>query len=70
MIEKISQRECYGDVTLDDGVRHVLWRTTPEEAEQFIQEFEKVPNLYVADGHHRTAAAFNVGKRREAIAKS
>lgn len=70
MIEKISQRECYGDVTLDDSVRHVLWRTTPEEAEWFVQEFEKVPNLYVADGHHRTAAAFNVGKRREAIAKS
>lgn len=46
-------------------MRHVLWRTTPEEAAWFITEFEKIPNLYIADGHHRTAAAFNVGERRK-----
>lgn len=65
-IEEISSRPCYGDVTTDDNVRHVLWRGTPEEAQFFIDEFEKIPNLYVADGHHRTAAAYNVGKLREA----
>lgn len=26
--------------------------------------FEKVPHLYIADGHHRAAAAYNVGKMR------
>lgn len=29
-------------------------------------EFEKIPSLYVADGHHRTAAAYNVGELRKA----
>jgi len=43
----------------------VLWRCTPAESEWFVQEFEKVPNLYVADGHHRTAAAYRVGKIKE-----
>ncbi len=66
MIETVSQRESYADVTMDsDGVRHVLWRCTPAESEWFVQEFEKVPNLYVADGHHRTAAAYRVGKIKE-----
>lgn len=66
MIETVSQRESYADVTMDsDGVRHVLWRCTPDESEWFVQEFDKVPNLYVADGHHRTAAAYRVGKIRE-----
>lgn len=64
-IDEISARQCYGDVTTADNVRHVLWKTTPAEADWFVAEFEKIPNLYVADGHHRTAAAFNVGKRRE-----
>lgn len=65
-IEEIALRPCYGDVTTDDGVRHVLWRATPIEAQFFIDEFEKIPNLYVADGHHRTAAAYNVGELRKA----
>jgi uncharacterized protein (DUF1015 family) len=30
----------------------------------FEQAFSEIPALYVADGHHRTAAAFNVGKQR------
>ena len=31
-----------------------------------MEEFAKMGNTYVADGHHRTAAAYNVGKiRRE-----
>jgi uncharacterized protein (DUF1015 family) len=59
-------RDCYGDVTTDDEVRHVIWRCTPAEADWFIMEFEKIPSLYVADGHHRTAAAYNVGEIRKA----
>lgn len=54
----------YGDVTCDDGVRHVLWKCSVEDAAFFQAEFEKIPCTYVADGHHRTAAAYNVGKAR------
>ena len=38
----------------------------PLENVFFMEEFAKMGNTYVADGHHRTAAAYNVGKiRRE-----
>lgn len=67
-IEEVATRACYADVTCDDGVRHVLWRCTTEEALYFQEEFAKIPNLYIADGHHRAASAYNVGKmRREKI---
>ena len=67
MNEVIDGTEPYGDVTCDDGfgeVRHVLWRCPVETAEWFQKAFEEVSTLYVADGHHRTQAAYNVGKAR------
>lgn len=70
MGEIMDVSQMYGDVTCDDGVRHVLWRCSTADSQFFIEEFSKIPNLYVADGHHRTAAAYNVGVKRkqEAIA--
>ena len=45
----------------------MLWKCPKETSDYFEKAFEKVSALYVADGHHRTAAAFNVGKaQREA----
>lgn len=45
---------------------HRLWKVDTSENRFFEEEFKKVPQTYVADGHHRTAAAYNVGKiRRE-----
>jgi uncharacterized protein (DUF1015 family) len=35
-----------------------------EDSIWFVQQFEQIQALYVADGHHRTAAAYNVGKLR------
>lgn len=60
--------EPYGDVTCDDGVRHVLWKVSIEDSNFFQSEFEKMDATYVADGHHRTAAAFNVGMMRRSKA--
>ncbi len=45
-------------------VTHKLWKVDPSESDFFQHEFEKVPCTYVADGHHRSAAAYNVGKLR------
>lgn len=49
-------------------MRHVLWRCSVEDSAFFVQQFEQIPALYVADGHHRTAAAYNVGKLRRQAA--
>ncbi|GMQ97197.1 MAG: DUF1015 family protein [Gammaproteobacteria bacterium] len=53
------------DVTADDGVRHELWVVARDaDIQFFIDEFEVLPALYVADGHHRSAAAARVAKTR------
>jgi uncharacterized protein (DUF1015 family) len=53
------------DVTADDGVRHLLW---PVEIETTIaaltRAFDALPALYIADGHHRSAAAARIAEAR------
>jgi len=41
-----------------------------EDSDYFRDTFATVSSLYVADGHHRTAAAYNVGKMRRDAAKA
>ncbi|MEL6632650.1 MAG: DUF1015 family protein [Bacteroidota bacterium] len=64
VVTKIEQGTPAYDFTLDDGVRHVLWKVADTATiEQITTLFaEKVPATYVADGHHRTAAAALVGR--------
>jgi uncharacterized protein (DUF1015 family) len=53
------------DVTADDGVRHQLW--VVEDAEtigRLTRAFDALPAVYIADGHHRSAAAARVSKSR------
>ncbi len=51
-------------VTTEDGVRHSLWRTPEARVEELRQAFKEVPRLYIADGHHRSAAASRIHRRR------
>src|SRR5512144_813255 len=52
------------DLTTADGVEHRLWVVAPEAARRIEELFRAVPALYVADGHHRSAAASRVHARR------
>ncbi len=53
------------DVTADDGVRHALWVVDDAAAINTINEtFEGMERLYIADGHHRSAAASRVAAER------
>ena len=50
-----------------DGFRHQLWCVSNDEDISVItEEFAKMPSLYIADGHHRSAAAALVGAERAA----
>ena len=54
------------DFVADDGVRHELWTISDPKQIEFLENaFLRVPDLYVADGHHRTAAAARVGQKRK-----
>lgn len=53
------------DFVAPDGFGHTLWVIDNENTIKMItEEFEKIPNLYIADGHHRSAAAALVGAEK------
>ncbi|MEA3452148.1 MAG: DUF1015 family protein [Bacteroidota bacterium] len=54
------------DFTAEDGFGHHFWTVTDNKINEQIENLfaTKVPSTYVADGHHRTAAAAIVGKER------
>ena len=53
------------DFTTADQVRHTLWRIDePLRISEIERGFAKLEYLYVADGHHRSAAASNLCKAR------
>ncbi len=48
-----------------DGFRHQFWCiSNKEDIETITEEFAKMPSLYIADGHHRSAAAALVGAEK------
>jgi uncharacterized protein (DUF1015 family) len=53
------------DLVSDDGVGHTLWVVAdPGRVERLTAAFAAIPRLYVADGHHRSAAAVRVRELR------
>ena len=55
----------YDFVAPDDGFRHQFWVITDEaDIKTITEEFKKMPSLYIADGHHRSAAAALVGAEK------
>jgi uncharacterized protein (DUF1015 family) len=53
------------DLTTADGVRHRLWVVPWAAGARLEALFRSVPALYVADGHHRSAAASRVHAARK-----
>ena len=63
IVEQITQGETTYDFIAVDGIRHELWTCTDVQTNVEISSaFCSVDALYVADGHHRTAAAARVGQ--------
>ena len=54
-VEEALASEPLYDFTAPDGIAHTLWRVP--EPSRFVELFDPVPALYVADGHHRSASA-------------
>lgn len=54
------------DFTADDGVGHHFWVMRDQKTiDRIVEIFGEIPNTYVADGHHRTAAAALVGNEKK-----
>ena len=66
LIAGVTTGEAVYDFTTDDGVNHALW--TIDDAtviSRLTGMFAAIPVLYVADGHHRSAAANRVRNLRK-----
>ena len=62
----VKNQEPEYDFVAEDGFGHHFWVIRDAKINQRIEELfaTKVPVFYVADGHHRTAAASRIGKER------
>ena len=63
IVDRVRLVDPIYNFVADDGIRHQLWVISDERLIRSISEhFSRVDYLYVADGHHRSAAAARVGK--------
>jgi uncharacterized protein (DUF1015 family) len=67
LLGQVTSGTPIADVTADTGVRHSVWRIDNAVLlEKLAQAFDAMPALYIADGHHRSAAASRVAASRRA----
>ena len=65
IIDRTAQTAPEYDFVSEDGIGHTLWVIRDKETiDTITREFGEIPYLYVADGHHRTAAAAHVGEEK------
>lgn len=62
IIRKVTSAEAEYDFTAPDGFGHHFWVVDdPADIAAITEAFAAMPSLYIADGHHRSAAAARVG---------
>ena len=67
VLADVTARDATYDVTQPDGVRHIVWTVSePDEVQRVADAYAPVDVLYIADGHHRSAAAARVAALRDA----
>lgn len=65
IIKKVIEAEPEYDFTSDDGFGHHFWVISDDNLIKKITDlFAEIPSLYIADGHHRSAAAALVGHEK------
>jgi uncharacterized protein (DUF1015 family) len=65
LARQVSAGEPLYDFAASDGVRHTIWRAGLDQTSSLVTAFQRVPALYIADGHHRAASA---ARAREELA--
>src|SRR5262249_53147546 len=63
IVDRVSAGAPLYDFTAVDGVQHTVWRVSEQEAHALVELFDRIPALYIADGHHRAASAARARRR-------
>lgn len=67
ILARASVGQADADVTAEDGIRHSIWAIRDANViEQLTRTFDSMHAIYIADGHHRSAAASRVAAARKA----
>ena len=65
IIRTVIKNKPEYDFVAPDGFGHTFWVISDEKMiKEITEEFAKIPSLYIADGHHRSAAAALVGAEK------
>ena len=64
IIKEVTAGKPEYDFTAPDGFGHHFWVVDTKYNDAITEAFAKIPYLYIADGHHRTAAAALVGNEK------
>ena len=67
IVADACRREPLYDFVAPDGIGHTVWEIAPASsctADELSELFARVPVAYIADGHHRSAAAARYAKER------
>jgi len=68
VIASATNQQPVIDFVADDGIQHTLWKIDETSAIDRIGTlFNAMPELYIADGHHRSAAASRVAATRKGV---
>jgi uncharacterized protein (DUF1015 family) len=71
IVSEITRKLPQNDHVAVDGIRHQCWVIDDKETiGKITSVFESIPYLYIADGHHRSAAAAAVGEERARVNKN
>ncbi|HOV83523.1 MAG TPA: DUF1015 family protein [Paludibacteraceae bacterium] len=66
IVSEVIKNKPEYDFKAKDGVIHRFWIIDDKDKMKKITEiFDNIPSLYIADGHHRTAAAVSVGNEKK-----
>jgi uncharacterized protein (DUF1015 family) len=64
LFNEITQQQSQTDFIADDGVRHELWVVDDASTiSKIVEAFARLSTVYIADGHHRSAASSEVCRR-------
>ena len=58
LVERVVAAPPLFDFVAPDGVAHTIWRAGAAERDALVAAFHAIPELYIADGHHRAASAW------------
>lgn len=63
LYEKIMRDRPEYEFSTTDLVKHELWLVNKEDEKQVLDLFDKIPEIYIADGHHRSASSARLAEK-------